>query len=470
MLQRYSKTLCIFCKRQTASLARRNVRNVSTTNCIRDDYWQLNREVQHQIGLASPVKILEERLLDGESKRAWNTKLRKSENEKRLYQQDRTASSVIREALINQRSDRFSHEDQLPQHVTVIRRVLRDQLRECVFSKDLIRVIRVSIEQPRVAQELVHIQPTIKQRLKVIRKNETSEAFSTTVNQIIYMMEAKSLVVSSEIWAIGLASASHTDSLPGIKRYLKAHRDNGIIIPSHLFMALITRLDPGMVGDESKELRLRKEKMSKELRLWNNEEFNDFCLWNKEELFQLLLGFPDSSADQAHHLGSFLDRDNWPIYQAWIQLLANWGAGNEVWKEWEWWENSSTRQSKTLSKDPQGNSITAQALGDQWFIEQLFHTGNLERASQVVKSSGIDFSMLSFEVRNGLLDNPEYATLWKHEISEEMKEQYSGKLQKIEETLGIQWVKDGDTGHHVFLSDAFGPTPDFTKLPPGDSS
>ncbi|KAF1344022.1 hypothetical protein BDV97DRAFT_373574 [Delphinella strobiligena] len=308
-----------------------------------------------------------------------------------------------------------------------MRRIIREQLLRCQLPRDILRVMAVAMQRRDTGREMCRMHESLRRALYRTRNNVSDEEVLKTINVLVTRFDMANLPVPDELTKLGIRFAARARSLPGMKRYLKEFKRSGGEMTRPIFRSTIAKFSIGTRG--LGEIRNGR--------------------WRRKELLQVLLGFEDTPPEDAHHLGSFLERDDWQFYHAWLAVLARCKAVDELWKEWKYWLQSSTRTNhRKLNID--NTTLTTKTRGDHWFVEQMAYAGDLEKAWEILRVSEIPFANVRAPVRARLLDGAQYAPVPDEQISRQLLNKYAVELTRIERALGVEWVsgKDGH-GYHV---------------------
>jgi hypothetical protein len=328
------------------------------------------------------------------------------------------------------------------------RRLMREQFLRCQTTQDLMRVLAVALQRKETTRELVDMDLCIVRALYRARDTTTDHKIFGAITTIVTRFRREDLPVTRYLLAVGIKFAARTRSLPGMKRYLKLHTELGFPIAKTLFRSIIAKFSVGSNGYG--EIRNGR--------------------WSRRDLLQVLLGFEDTSPEDQHHLGLFLDRTEWTQLYGWLVVLSRCKASDEIWKEWLLWQDNPIR-SKTGKVASQHSE--AKLKGDYSFIEMMADAGDTRRAWEMLRDSGIPFRDCRSRLRRTLLRDIQYATIWDAQISLDLLEQYDFELKKVENALGVEWIAlDDDQGYHkptdsmqqsleALSSPFFNPEPDF---------
>lgn len=524
MSSRATRNVCIFC--QNAVSSSRNstrlaapIRQLSTVQSTDNalppgssqaPHIQLERTLQHQISLFSPVDMLKEALsppkkLQGDIQGHTRTPITPG-----LLQLPRNPPLITPvEAVKHAANNPTPQQLKLWPTLTMdefrealgrkaIRRVIRKQLQACQNPRDILRVVAVALQRPETTLQLRHLYHALTIALFNARNGAPDTAILATLNAIISRFRLGNIPVADELIVLGLKFAARTRSLPAMKRYLKETKDRGIMT-KNLFRSVIAKCSIGSRG--LGEIRNGK--------------------WRKRELVQVLTGFPNTPPEEACHLGSFVRRDEWSFVHGWITILARCRLMHLLEEEWRLWlehplRTSPRQLSKTeieeVEKEDQLNAYlmsndenqgsedvdaipesdieslshvesasdleslpqhqlepsntnpdtavnvrftnrTTRTRGDRLFVEQLMHAGDAQSAWRVLKESGLPWGDLERSARSRMLEHVEHATVWNDELREAMKQKYLEDLRSIEKALGVRWVADGSEGYHVLIGD-----------------
>lgn len=315
-----------------------------------------------------------------------------------------------------------------------INKILRVQLLRCEWPREILRVIAVAMQEPMTAQSVATKVEPIMRALYRCRNNVTDPEVLRTLNTIIARFNMAKLPVDPILMQLGLRFAARCRSLPAMKKYLKAIRENNIEMTANVFRSVIAKFSIGHRG--LGEIRNGR--------------------WRRDQLLQVLNGFDDAKhlpPEQQYHLGSWLIRDEWQYLHGWVAVLSRCRESDAVWQEWELWKKSPPRlQPKKLGG--QKSDMTSKKRGDYWFVEQMTFSGDLKRAWQVLAETELSFSSLHERVRMRLLEGTEYATIWNEDVRTEMLKKYDKDLSTIEQALGVKWVpgasgEDGEGTHET---------------------
>lgn len=318
-----------------------------------------------------------------------------------------------------------------------VRQLLRNQLLRAQWPKEIFRVVAVAMMNKETARYLSTLAEPLMRALYRCRENVSDPEVLKTLNIVVTRFKYADLEVEPTLLYMALKFAARSRSLPAMKKYLRAIRENGLQMTSNVFRSVIAKFSIGHRG--LGEIRNGR--------------------WRREDLKQVLLGFDDAKdlpTGQQYHLGSFLDREDWQYLHGWVAVLARCKASELVWEEWLLWKESDSRtKPKQLLIREHGSPMTSRIRGDYWFIEQMTYSGDIEKAWEMLKETDLPFHSLKTQVKDKLLEGVEYATIWNEEVREGIIEKYSRDLDKIEAALGVQWIPgqvDGE-GHHELYMD-----------------
>lgn len=314
-----------------------------------------------------------------------------------------------------------------------MRWIMREQLLRCQTPQEILRVVAVAMQRKSTAASMAHMHESLRRSLYRSRNNVTDADVLSTINVIIMRLKRANLPIERELLKLGIKFAARARSLSGMKRYLKDFRDINGEISKGLFRAIIAKFSIGSAG--LGEIRNGR--------------------WRRQELLQVLLGFEDTPPSEAHHLGVFLQRNDWQFLHGWLAVLARCKAVDEIWREWQLWLSSPTRiHPKPLRYASGDRTMNTRARGDYWFVEQMCFAGDIKRAWIMLKESEIPFARCREVVRNMLLSEVEHATTRDEEIRNELLKKYASDLDKIEAALGVRWVSRGENpGFHILDGD-----------------
>ncbi|KAI4720890.1 hypothetical protein E4T48_02826 [Aureobasidium sp. EXF-10727] len=304
------------------------------------------------------------------------------------------------------------------------RKLIREQFLRCQTIQDLMRVLAVALQRKQTTLDLVNMDTCIVRALYRARDNTTDLKILGAITTIISRFRKENLPITRHLLAVGIKFAARTRSLPGMKRYLKLHRELGFQITRNLFRAIIAKFSIGKKG--LGEIRNGR--------------------WSRHDLLQVLLGFEDTGPEDQHHLGLFLDRSDWAQLCGWIVVLARCKAPDELWKEWLLWQENPLR----LKSDNVGSLCSESKLKrDCLFIDMMADAGDSRRAWNMLGASGIPFKDCRGRLRRTLLCDIQHATIWDDQMSLDLLEHYDFELKKVENALGVEWISLGDDqGYH----------------------
>ncbi|KAK8208931.1 hypothetical protein M8818_003894 [Zalaria obscura] len=314
----------------------------------------------------------------------------------------------------------------------VIRRIMREQLLRCQQPQDILRIVAVAMQNRETADQLTFLQHHIMRALYRIRNAVSDPKVLSTLNVIVKRLHASKLNVSPDLLTLGLKFSARARSLPGMKFYLRQMRDYDIPMTRNTFRATIAKFSIGSHG--LGEIRNGR--------------------WRRSELLQVLLGFDDDN-DNAYHFGAWLRRDDWQFLHGWVAVLARCKAVEELWAEWEFWRDGEERARPRRLKQRGREGITTRERGDAWFLEQMCHAGDVEKAWEIYKDAGLAFETLRTSTKEALLNGAEFATFWNQEIAEAMRNKYERDVKNMEAALGVKWVSIGEDGegYHVTVDE-----------------
>ncbi|EME45437.1 hypothetical protein DOTSEDRAFT_61961 [Dothistroma septosporum NZE10] len=272
------------------------------------------------------------------------------------------------------------------------------------------------------------------------RQNVSDPEVLRCLNAIITRFRYADLEVRPQLLFMALKFAARSRSLPAMKKYLAMIREYRLDLSSNVFRSIIAKFSIGHRG--LGEIRNGR--------------------WKRQDLLQVLTGFADSAAlppERQFHLGAFLVREDWQYLHGWIAVLARCKASTLVWREWTLWKETKARTEpkQLLMKEGSEREMTSKDRGEHWFIEQITHSGDLERAWQLLSETSIPFSSLKMRIKDKLLDAPENcpAAAWTEDVSNEMVKKYDRELSRVEQALGVKWrpgLEDGGGDHVLMMS------------------
>ncbi|KAI5237440.1 hypothetical protein E4T43_08070 [Aureobasidium subglaciale] len=305
-----------------------------------------------------------------------------------------------------------------------LKRIMREQFLRCRTTHDLMRVLAVALQRKETSRQLPGMDLCIVRALYRARETASDHKISGAINTIVSRFMREGLPVTRYFLAVGIKFAARSRSLPGMKRYLKLYQDLGFPMARNLFRAIIAKCSVGSNGYG--EIRNGR--------------------WSRRDLLQVLLGFEDTSREDQHHLGLFLDRTEWTQLYGWLVVLSRCKASDEIWKEWLLWQDSPIR---LKSGKPDSLLTDTKLRGDYSFIEMMADTGDTRRAWEMLRDSGIPFKQCRTRTRRALLRDLQHATMWDDQIPIDLLEQYDVELKKIETALGMEWISlHDDQGYH----------------------
>ena len=314
-----------------------------------------------------------------------------------------------------------------------IRQVLRAQLLRCEWPKEVLRVMAVAMQNKITAHHFSIIHEPIMRALYRCRRNVSDPQVLSALTAIVTRLQLAGVEVAPQLLQMALKFAARARSLPSMKRFLREYRVRDLHMTSNVFRSIIAKFSIGHRG--LGEIRNGR--------------------WQRDQLMQVLTGFEDAAhlpPDQQYHLGTFLDRNDWQYLHGWVAVLSRCRDGEGVWREWELWKRSEarTRPKALASMNP---NMTSKVRGDYWFMEQMAYSGDIEKAWQLMKETGLDFTTLHDRVKTKLMDGIEHATIWNDDVRNEMLRKYDSELAKIERAFGVTWqagMEEGE-GTHVLV-------------------
>jgi hypothetical protein len=319
--------------------------------------------------------------------------------------------------------------------VKQIRQVLRAQLLRVHHPKDLLRVVAVAMQTRSHAEQFSLLHDPVIRALYRCRETVTDAEILATSLTIVSRLRFAGLVPQYQLLSVGAKFAARARSLNGMKKYLKLLRERRTTITSNLFRSIIAKFSIGHRG--LGEIRNGR--------------------WRRADLMQVLTGFEDCKdlpPEQQYHLGVFLDRSDWQYLHGWVAVLARCKANDAVWAEWLLWKQNPARTNPKRLESTERN-MDSQRRGDFWFLEQMAHTGDIERAWRILEDTSISIALMKDYIKTRLLDGVEHARIWTPQMTEVMLDKYDADLSKIERAFGVTWqpgAEDGE-GQHVLFRD-----------------
>jgi len=320
-----------------------------------------------------------------------------------------------------------------------IRQIIRAQLLQVRHPKELFRAAAVAMQTRTHAEQLAILHEPLMRALYRCRETVTDAEVLATSMTITTRLRFAGLEPHFQLLSIGAKFGARARSLRGMKFYLKLVRERRTTMTSNLFRSIIAKFSIGHRG--LGEIRNGR--------------------WRRADLMQVLTGFEDCKhlpPEQQYHLGVFLDRSEWQYLHGWVAVLARCKANDAVWAEWLLWKQNSARtnpkrlESTERSMDPQWDT---QWRGDYWFLEQMVHTGDIERAWRIFEDTSVLFSSMKDPIKNRLLGGVEHASTWTPQMTAAMLDKYDADLSQIERAFGVTWQpgsEDGE-GQHVLFRD-----------------
>lgn len=312
-----------------------------------------------------------------------------------------------------------------------IRQVLSAQLLRAHHPKDLLRIIAVAMLTRSHAEQLVVLHEPMVRALYRCRETVTDAEVLATSLTIVSRIRFAGLEPHYQLLTLGAKFAARARSLNGMKKYLKLVRERRTTMSSSVFRSIIAKFSIGHRG--LGEIRNGR--------------------WRRADLMQVLTGFEDCKdlpSEQQYHLGVFLDRNDWQYLHGWVAVLGRCKANDAVWAEWLLWKQNPARTNPKRLASPEGN-MDSQRRGDYWFLEQMTHTGDIERTWRILEDTSISIASLKDRVKFRLLDRVEHARIWTPQLTEAMLDKYDADLSKIERAFGVIWqpgAEDGE-GQHI---------------------
>ncbi|CAK4031080.1 Hypothetical predicted protein [Lecanosticta acicola] len=294
----------------------------------------------------------------------------------------------------------------------------------------------VAMQNKEVAAHLGNLHEPMMRALYRCRQNVSDPEILKTLNIVLSRFQLAGISYQPHLLFMALKFAARARSLPAMKRHLKAIREAGLPMSSNLFRSVIAKFSIGHRG--LGEIRNGR--------------------WRRRDLQQVIKGFEDAKdlpPEQQYHFGSFLDRTDWQYLHGWIAVLARCRDSDAVWEEYELWKQSdSCNNPKKLLLKHSNKTMTSKTRGDLWFIEQMLCCGDAARAWKIIAETDTEFHLLKPTVKDRLLDNIEYATVWTQEVRDEMIRKYDRDLHEIEQAFGVKWVRtgpDGEGQHELYM-------------------
>lgn len=323
-----------------------------------------------------------------------------------------------------------------------VRQVIQAQLLECEWPREVLRVVIISMQSKQGARSLIRLYEPLMRAIYRCRQNVSDPEVLKTLHIIITKYQTAGFTVEQQLIHMALKFAARSRSLSAMKRYLKIFRTRGLNMNSNVYRSVIAKFSIGHRG--LGEIRNGR--------------------WRRSELKQVLLGFDDAKhlpPDQQYHLGSFLVREDWQFLHGWVAALAKCRESEAVWQEWLLFQQSETwlKPRKLILNEERvafgkGQVMTNKWRGGYWFVEQMSTSGDIARAWQILKATGIPLSNLKLRVKDKLLEAPEHATIWDENVRSEMIAKYDRDLTKIEQALGVKWTpgsEDGEGRHELCM-------------------
>ena len=317
--------------------------------------------------------------------------------------------------------------------VKQVRQVLRAQLLRVRHPKDLLRVAAVAMLTRSHAEQLSILHEPMMRALYRCRETVTDAEVLATSLTIVSRLRFAGLEPHYQLLTVGTKFAARARSLNGMKKYLKLVRERRTTITSNLFRSVIAKFSIGHRG--LGEIRNGR--------------------WRRADLLQVLTGFEDCKdlpPNEQFHLGVFLDRNDWQYLHGWVAVLARCKANDAVWDEWLLWKQNPARTNPKRLESTEGYT-DSQRRGDYWFLEQMVHTDDIERAWRILEDTAIPFSSMKDHLKSRLLDGAEHARIWTPQMTEAMLDKYDADLSKIERAFGVTWqpgAEDGEGQHLLF--------------------
>jgi hypothetical protein len=316
-----------------------------------------------------------------------------------------------------------------------LRQVLRAQLLRVRHPKDLLRVAAVAMQNRSHAEQLAILHEPVMRALYRCRETVTDAEILATSITIVTRLRFAGLVPHYQLLTIGVKFAARARSVQGMKKYLKLVHERGTPMTNNLFRSIIAKFSIGTRG--LGEIRNGR--------------------WRRADLMQVLTGFEDCKhlpPEQQYHLGVFLDRNDWQYLHGWVAVLARCKASDAVWTEWLMWKQNPARTTPKRLESAE-RYMDSQWRGDYWFVEQMTHTGDIERAWHILEDTAVPFSTLKDRLKMRLLDGVEHASIWTPEMSQAMLNKYDADLSQIERAFGVTWQPGSENGEgqHTLFRD-----------------
>ncbi|KXT10539.1 hypothetical protein AC579_6102 [Pseudocercospora musae] len=326
----------------------------------------------------------------------------------------------------------------------VVRVVLRARLLTCETPRDILRILALAMQTPQVAQSLIHLYEPIMRALYRCRTKASDREVLKTLSTIVARFRMSDLCVEPKLLFMALKFAARARSLSSMQKYLRWIREQGPGMTRNVYRSVIAKFSIGHRG--LGEIRNGR--------------------WRRSELRQVLLGFDDCKdlpPEQQYHFGTFLVRDDWQYLHGWVAVLARCKESEEIWKEWLLWKETDAYKKPKLLIMKEHRHIaeshdipmTNKSRGSYWFLEQMSYAGDMRKAWQILKDTGIEFRTLKTRVADRLLESLEHASEWDEDVRSAMLAKYDRDLGKIEQALGVRWTAGADDGggHHELFMD-----------------
>jgi hypothetical protein len=315
--------------------------------------------------------------------------------------------------------------------VKQIRQILRAQLLRARHPKDLLRVAAVAMLTRSHAEQLAVLHEPVMRALYRCRETVTDAEVLATSLTIVARLRFAGLVPHYQLLSVGAKFAARARSLNGMKKYLKLIRERRTSITSNLFRSIIAKFSIGHRG--LGEIRNGR--------------------WRKTDLLQVLTGFDDCKdlpPEQQYHLGVFLNRNDWQYLHGWVAVLARCKASDAVWDEWLRWKQNPARTNPKRLESAE-RYMDSQRRGDYWFLEQMVHADDIERAWRILEDTSIPFPNMKDRIKTRLLDGAEHARIWTPQMTEAMLDKYDADLSKIERAFGVIWQPGAEDGEGLHI-------------------
>jgi hypothetical protein len=95
--------------------------------------------------------------------------------------------------------------------------------------------------------------------------------------------------------------------------------------------------------------------------------------------------------------------------------------------------------------------MDSQRRGDYWFLEQMVHADDIERAWRILEDTSIPFPNMKDRIKTRLLDGAEHARIWTPQMTEAMLDKYDADLSNIERAFGVIWQPGSEYGEGLHI-------------------